>query len=848
MSLLGICLVGSPLTSYLKAQNIVTIFGQEKIEKTDEGEVFHTFHDGFLLPGGTNPGTLFNGQDMIGWLYATDNFTRPSDGLRIPYSYKNMDSQVEDAYLKWLAKSKGEKDMKQLPQWTWTSIKADDTGLFKRPEMRSAFLYTEYDSPKEEIALLETAGGTRTYINGVLHEGDHYDFGYTLNPIKLKKGINQFVYTPGRFGKVASKLVKPDKPVMFTKRDMTLPDIIIGENTPKWAAIRVVNASEKPLKDLRIRTTLPNGQQEITKTQNIMPMAVRKLNYLVPAFANASVGNVTAKVELIDKAGKVIDATDVEFRTIEPTTHHERTFVSNIDGSVQYYSVAPAIRENKGDKKAMVLSVHGAGVEARNQARAYKSKDWTDIIAATNRRPYGFNWEEWGRMDALEVLEEAKRVFQPYDSLIYLTGHSMGGHGSWFLGTTYPDKFAGVAPCAGYPDIAGYSRGRGDDMHSNNHSYEAFARSANGGRVKNMAKNLKQSGVYIFHGDADSVVSPEQAREMRQLLGQFHPDFCYYEYPGGEHWFGDESVDWAPIFDFFKRHHIPTNSEVVELDFNTASPAISNKDYWITVEQQDIPYDFSNVKAKVKGDTIFIDSITNVALMGIDIPSLKLDKLVATVVIGDQTFTKTTSKPLLLQKTNNAWDAINQINPKEKYSKRYGNFKNAFDNNFVLVYGTKGNAQETEWNQDKARFDAETFYYRANGSVEVISDLDYIPSRYKDRNVIVYGNKDTNRLWNTLLKDSPIQISRKEIKAGNKNYVGEDLGAYFVYPNPTSDTTSVGVVAGTGSAGIRSVAPNNYISGITGFPDYMIFRANILKDGLDAVETAGFFTNDWKLK
>ncbi len=845
----GLLFMSMISTSNISAQNIVTIFGQEKIEKTDEGEVSHHFRNGFLLPGGTNPGTLFNGQDMIGWLYATGKFTTPANNAAIGYSYPNMDSQVEDAYLKWLAQSNGEKAMEALPQWTWAAMEADSTGLFKRPEMRSAFLYTSYDSPKEQIVLLETTGGTRTYVNGMPHEGDHYDFGYTLTPIKLKKGLNEFVYTPGRFGKVASKLVKPDKPVMFTKRDMTIPDIIIGEDDSKWAAIRVINSTEKPLQGLTIRATLPDGRKEEYKTQDVMQLSVRKLRYKIPAVANSSSADekVTAKIELLDKSGKVIDQTEVELRQVLPSAHHERTFVSGIDGSVQYFSVAPAIRNNQKDTKAMVLTVHGAGVEARNQARAYKSKDWTDIIAATNRRPYGFNWEEWGRMDALEVLAEAKRIYQPDNSKIYLTGHSMGGHGSWFLGTTYPDKFAAVAPSAGYPDIAAYGRGRGDDMHDKNSTYDAFKRGGNGGRVISLAPNLKQSGVYVFHGSADSVVSPSQARRMREVLGKFHPDFCYYEYPGGEHWFGDQSVDWPPIFEFFSRHSIPQAKDVKEIDFHTASPAISPTDYWVNVEQQIKPYDFSNVKVNLNNDTIKVTQIENVALLVLDIPALALPNAQATIDIAGQTLSVPTAKKAILALEADKWLIKDGMNLKHKYSARYGGFKNAYTNNVVFVYSTNGTAKENEWYQNKARFDAETFYYRGNGSIDVIADTEYSVAKYPDRNVVIYGNKDNNRAWSVLLKNSPIQVGKGVITAGGRTFTGDDLGTYFVYPHPNSNTASVGVVAGTGDAGMRATSPNNYISGITGFPDLMIYRADVLKDGLTGMEVAGFFDNDWTL-
>ena len=844
----GVLLLSAITTQYSFSQNIVTIFGQEKIEKTDEGEVFYHFNDGYLLPGGTNPGVLFNGQDMIAWMFATGNFKTPQNGDKVDYVYPNMETQVEDAYLSWLARSKGEKDMEPLPQWAWASMKTDSTGVFKRPEMRSAFLYTSYESPKDEIVLLETTGGTRTYVNGLPHEGDHYDFGYTLTPIKLKKGLNEFVYTPGRFGKVASKLVKPEKPVMFTKRDMTVPDIIIGENDSKWAAIRVVNSTDKPLTGLSIRTTLPNGEQEIFQTQDVMPLNVRKLKYKIPAIANkGSEGNITAKVELLNKAGKVIDEADVELRQVPSSVHHERTFVSNIDGSVQYYSVAPAIRQNPSDQKAMVLTVHGAGVEARNQARAYKSKDWVDIIAATNRRPYGFNWEEWGRIDALEVLEEAKRVFKPEESKIYLTGHSMGGHGSWFLGTTYPDKFAAVAPCAGYPDIAKYSRGIGDAMHLNNNKYDGFRRGANGGRVESLAHNLKQSGVYIFHGDADNVVSPEQARHMRNVLGTFHPDFCYYEYPEGEHWFGDESVDWKPIFDFFSRHSIPQNKDVKTVDFYTASPAISPQDYWVRVEQQIKPYELSNVQADFISDTIKVSKAENVALLVFDVPSLNLSNSNVIVKIGEQILNVPSNKEVILALNDGKWMEKEAIDKNQKYSARYGNFKNAFDNNVVLVYSTKGSVLENEWYQNRARFDAETFYYRGNGSVDVISDTEYSTQKYPNRNVVIYGNKDNNKAWSLLLKNSPIQVSKNNIAAGSRQFAGDDLGIYFIYPHPDSQTASVGVVAGTGEKGMKATSPNNYISGITGFPDIMIFRADMLKNGLENVEASGYFDNNWTL-
>ena len=199
------------------------------------------------------------------------------------------------------------------------------------------------------------------------HEGDHYDFAYTLIPFRMQKGNNEFIFTPGRFGRVAAKLILPSKPVMLTKRDMTLPDIINGEGE-KWGAIRVVNAQEKALSGLKIQCKLENGETATLTTDDIMPMMVRKVKFRIPAATSTKTGATKATVILQDKSGKEIDRTEIVLQQKDASVIHERTFISDVDGSVQYYSVNPSTTQ--GDNQALFLSVHGASVEARNQARA----------------------------------------------------------------------------------------------------------------------------------------------------------------------------------------------------------------------------------------------------------------------------------------------------------------------------------------------------------------------------------------------------------------------------------------------------------------------------------------------
>jgi pimeloyl-ACP methyl ester carboxylesterase len=500
---------------------------------------------------------------------------------------------------------------------------------------------------------------------------------------------------------------------------------------------------------------------------------------------------------------------------------------------------------------ALFLSVHGAGVEAIGQARAYKSKTWGTLVAATNRRPRGFNWEDWGRKDAMEVLALAKARFHPDERYIYLTGHSMGGHGTWFLGATYPDQWAAIGACSGYPTLREYGSHDGVIPDSGHTAIESLLlRASNQSDVIRLATNYAPLGVYVLHGDADRVVPVRYARQMREVLGSFHSDVSYHEVPGAEHWYGNQSVDWRPLFDFFKWHSRKPDSLVTDIDFTTASPGISATYRWATIWQQVRPLEYSRIRlhldrraAAITGSTVNVQRLA-LALTGFGEGvrvGIRLDSMAAL----DHTV-KSAADTVYLHKEDGSWVLGPRPAPAGKGPLRSGTFKEAFDRHMVFVYGTSGSREENEWAFNKARYDAETWYYRGNGAVDIIADKEYTPANYFGRNVILYGNAATNMAWRLLLKDCPIQVKRGELSAGGKVYQGDDLAAYFIRPLPDG-LTSVGVVTGTGLKGMQAANANQYFAGGSGFPDYMIFRLQMLQAGAPGIMDAGFFGNDWNI-
>ncbi len=711
----------------------------------------------------------------------------------------------------------------------------------------ASYLYLTYNSPKAQPALMNIRGNGGFFLNGEPHMGDAYSSGWLYIPVNLKKGKNEFYV---RAGFITASLILPSKPVMLNTEDPTVPFIRLNDTEKrKEAAVVVINTTNKTLRGYQLRAGF--GAEKITtKVPDIPAMSSRKVPFSFDGSSVTAKGKYPCSIELVFN-NKVVDKASLEIEATEPAEQFSETFISQIDGSLQYYAVTPQTNAAP-DGNALFLSVHGAGVEAIGQARAYKPKDWGTLVAATNRRPRGFNWEDWGRLDALEVLGIAKEKFRPNPKHIYLTGHSMGGHGTWFLGATYPDKWAAIAPCAGYPTLKGYGSADGLIPDSSENPVERILlRSSNQSDVIKLASNYKPLGVYVFHGDADRTVSVNYARQMRAILGGFHADFSYNEYPGGSHWFGDHSVDWKPIFDFFKWHQLPEDTAVNTIDFTTASPGISSSMHWAAILQQQQPLNYSRIqlerdrsKGTINGTT------TNVEVLKLNLADMKSGSQV-TIRLDSLTTLTHNVKPggdsIVLKKADGRWTVTSNPPANQKGPHRYGTFKDAFNHNMVFVYGTTGNPSENTWSFNKARFDAETWYYRGNGAVDVISDKEYLLEKYKDRGVILFGNANTNAAYNLLMSDCPIQVKRGVITAGSERWNGDDLATYFVWPLKNSDKASVAVIGGTGLRGFNAANANQYFAGASGFPDFMIYSLDMLREGTKHLKMAGFFNNEWKL-
>ena len=762
---------------------------------------------------------------------------------------------------------------------TWTTHSADSAGWFKGDYLRRGYGLFTIKSDRDKVVLLESKGNDLVYVNGVPREGnkygykDHYpvweaSFNFSMIPIQLKKGNNQLLFVCSR-GRLKVKLANIKPGVLFNVRRTILPNFLVGRPVNYYAAATVINATNKPLSGAYIKAYNDSGYSAETRVPLIQPMSIRSVGFKIVGPAPAATGIKSFKLALLGdqrtNANELATA-DIHVKTVKPTATHNVTFISNIDGSVQYYAVVPPRGPANGKPKALFFSLHGADVIATNQANSYYPKTWGYIVCPTNGGPYGYDWEDWGRLNALQVLHLAKSTLNIDPNRIYLTGHSMGGHGTWIIGAQYPDQFGAIGPSSGWISWWTYVFHNGQPKSATG---RMIRRASNPVNTYLLDQNFKQLGTYILHGSKDDNVPVTEAIHMADTLKTFDHDFIFHEQPGVGHWWGlgDEAgtdcVDWPPMFDYFARHARPGEKRINIIDFTTCNPGVSAKDYWLTIYSQEKQLEPSRVQIKfIPSRNRFVGTTKNIKTLSfdldiadtqrpftIDLDSSKLDSV------------RFQGKRAWLENEDGKWHISSKPSPNDKGPARYGTFKDAFRHDMIFVYGTHGTKAENKWAFDQARFDAEYFWYQGNGSIDIVSDKEFNRNNDPNRNVILYGNERTNSAWNEVLENSPVKVTRNELIFGKKVMKGRNLACFMVRPRKGSTTATVGIVSGTGIDGMKLSYIVPYLQPWFSLPDVTVFDTSIfsareeeIKSGERAglgnrgVQIAGFFGLDWSLK
>ncbi|MCF6155091.1 MAG: hypothetical protein E3K36_07520 [Candidatus Brocadia sp.] len=210
----------------------------------------------------------------------------------------------------------------------------------------------------------------------------------------------------------------------------------------------------------------------------------------------------------------------------------------------------------------VVLALHGVGGSGYGQVMAWlKSsarKDEFIFVAPTYGS--GLWWKEEPERFVLSVLKKVKQDYHVDTNRVYLTGFSSGGHGVWYLAIRYPSLFAAINPVAGECPLP------------------------------SLLVNLIQVPVFIIHGDRDTVIPVEAARDANSRLERLGYNVVYKELPELKHQFPVNETD--QILAWFHSHKRSLYPKSVK--YSTDSPKYPVS-YWVEITE------FSQLVGQVSG-------------------------------------------------------------------------------------------------------------------------------------------------------------------------------------------------------------------------------------------------------
>ncbi len=207
----------------------------------------------------------------------------------------------------------------------------------------------------------------------------------------------------------------------------------------------------------------------------------------------------------------------------------ERSLLSN--GRTWHYRVFAPVRRN--GRPPVILFLHGSGERGHDNKKqlalglgphVLSHADTFPSIVVFPQAPPDEYWVGEPGHAAIAALDAATAEFDGDPARIYLTGLSLGGTGTWWLGRHYAQRFAALVPICGWatpPELMG-------DLAS-----APAARDTD--PIAEAAQELAHVPIWTFHGSRDSIVPPSQSRRMAEALRVAGADVRYTEFPDADH-------------------------------------------------------------------------------------------------------------------------------------------------------------------------------------------------------------------------------------------------------------------------------------------------------------------------
>ncbi len=203
-------------------------------------------------------------------------------------------------------------------------------------------------------------------------------------------------------------------------------------------------------------------------------------------------------------------------------------------------------------KYPLVLALHGSGERGSDNLIQIQQNRlataWADPLNQENypcfvvapQCPYSSNWSGTGEIEAANSIIDSLLIEYSIDiNRLYATGLSMGGYGTWYLITQYPERFAAAVPMSG------------------------------GGNVSLVSKIIDLP-VWTFHGQIDPLVPASSSQDLMTAFEQLGCTVIYTHCHSG---------DCSGLSDSAVLYYIQNHAQLLYTEYPNEGHDIWNKSY-----------------------------------------------------------------------------------------------------------------------------------------------------------------------------------------------------------------------------------------------------------------------------
>ncbi len=458
------------------------------------------------------------------------------------------------------------------------------------------------------------------------------------------------------------------------------------------------------------------------------------------------------------------------------------TYVSKIDGGVQYYQLFVPKQYRKANPLPLVVELpvyvlrHSsplstyrfANIRLFGQFEHLADKYDVIVLSPDCRIFESANMNTISDAAFWEVLANVRTLYDVDTTRLYLRGACLASMMAMSLAEKYPDKFAALAMVS--PQL---SVSRIDNIYLQQNE------------PLNYLRNISNLPTLDIHSRLDHhspvSISDKLYADVTQL-GFKHFTYKRLRFEFQKYY---SSPYLSYIFAFFLKHHLQPGPH--QIFFSTSEMRYS-KSFWLTLNG--IKYgQVATIHAKIRHDTLRVET-RNIRSYTINLKTLPYREGTPLIIYNnDSTVFDAFPHTQSLTFGTKPSDCLLTKNPEIE-----GPFADVFTVPFAVVPGTIGSAHETQ--QMRALADTIDSYWKERyySGCRIIPDRDVTRKAIGRYSLLLLGTPHSNIVYRRLASQLPIKITPNSVRIAGHVAEGSKLGFYFIYPNPEDRHNYVAII------------------------------------------------------